>query len=299
MNDLITQPQQLQPVAIRQEMTVQDIRKRKELVHELMRDLMVPGQHYGEIPGTDGKPALLKSGAEMLCMTFRLAPTFNTVLRDLQNNHREYRVDCTLTAPDGSVVATGMGSASTMESKHRWRLRSLKCPVCNAEAIRKGRDGFFCGAKLGGCGENFSSTDKRIVTQPKGKVENPDIADQWNTVLKIAAKRAHTHATLLATAASDMFVPEDSDDDDGEVEEPKKQKPAATELSPKEALIRDCVKAFKALGRSRESVAELLIENSVTPPKDTWGELSDEMLTKAKAVLEAELRLGAKPEEKK
>ena len=154
MNELATQQQNMQ-LASRPEMTVADIRKRKELVHELMRDLMIPGQHYGEIPGTDGKPALLKSGAEMLCMTFRLAPTFHVVLRELPNNHREYRADCTLTAADGSVVAVGVGSATTMESKHRWRIRSLKCPVCGIEAIRKGRDGFFCGAKLGGCGENF------------------------------------------------------------------------------------------------------------------------------------------------
>ena len=159
MNDLMTQPQaQAMPVAIRQqEMSIAEIRKRKELVHELMRELMVKGHHYGEIPGTDGKPALLKPGAEMLCMTFRLAVTFNVQLRELPNNHRDYRVDCTVTAPDGVVVATGVGSASTMESKHRWRLRSLKCPVCNGETIRKGRDGYFCGQKLGGCGENFAA----------------------------------------------------------------------------------------------------------------------------------------------
>src|SRR5688572_13445070 len=118
------------PAARPLEMSVAEIRKRKELVDELMRELMVPGQHYGEIPGTDGKPALLKSGAEMLCMTFRLAPTFSKQLRELPNNHREYVVECTLTAADGCVVAVGMGSASTMESKHRWRHRQLTCPKC-------------------------------------------------------------------------------------------------------------------------------------------------------------------------
>jgi hypothetical protein len=38
------------------------------------------------------------------------------------------------------------------------------------------------------------------------KQENPDIADVYNTVLKIAKKRALVDATLTATAASDIFT---------------------------------------------------------------------------------------------
>jgi hypothetical protein len=38
-----------------------------------------------------------------------------------------------------------------------------------------------------------------------GKVENPDIADQYNTVLKMAKKRSVVDATLTVTAASDVF----------------------------------------------------------------------------------------------
>lgn len=297
MNEMTLQPvpSATMPVAVRPaEMTVADLRKRKELVHELMRELMVPGQHYGAIPGTDGKPALFKSGAEMLCMTFQLRPTFNVSLRELQNNHREYRVDCTLMSLDGSVVATGVGSASTMESKHRWRLRSLRCPVCNTEAIRKGRDGFFCGAKLGGCGENFAATDKRIVTQPKGKVENPDVADQWNTVLKIAAKRAHMHAVLLATAASDMFVPEDDDED--EQEAPEEPKDEAPKLTPKQVLQRDCVQMAEALhkiGIGKDDQKQLMVDAGVTPPAK-WADLAEADLVKVKQAFADQLAVGVR-----
>lgn len=38
------------------------------------------------------------------------------------------------------------------------------------------------------------------------RVENPDIADTWNTVLKMAKKRALVDATLTATGCSDMFT---------------------------------------------------------------------------------------------
>ena len=293
MNEITVTPS-AQPLAFT-ELPVAELRRRKQLLHDVMKDVMVPGQHYGVIPGTDGKPALLKSGAEMLCMTFRLSSQFAVVLRELPNNHREYRVDCTLTAPDGSVVATGVGSASTMESKHRWRLQNRKCPICGAEAIRKGRNGFFCGAKVGGCGENFPATDKRIIAQPLGKVENPDVADQWNTVLKMAAKRAHTHATLLATAASDMFVPEDEDGDGAEErqEDPPPPPPAEKrDLSDKEKLVQVCLKAVKALDWTREEVSELLLANDITPPQKSWGQLSEEALLKVKGLLEEELRKG-------
>jgi len=39
-----------------------------------------------------------------------------------------------------------------------------------------------------------------------GKVENPDIADTYNTVLKMAKKRAYVDGILSATAASDIFT---------------------------------------------------------------------------------------------
>jgi hypothetical protein len=45
-------------------------------------------------------------------------------------------------------------------------------------------------------------------------VENADIADVYNTVLKMAKKRAHIDATLTATGAADMFT-QDLIEDDG------------------------------------------------------------------------------------
>jgi hypothetical protein len=43
------------------------------------------------------------------------------------------------------------------------------------------------------------------VSQAAGRVENADLADTYNTVLKMAKKRALVDATLTATAASDIF----------------------------------------------------------------------------------------------
>jgi len=291
------QPQPM-PMVISPEMSITEIRDRKTKIHQLMKELMQPGHHYGVIPGTD-KPALHKPGAEMLCMTFRLMPTFNVVQKDLQGGHREYRVDCDLTNMNGQIVAKGVGSCSTLESKYRYRLGSRKCPDCGSDAIRKSKDGsggFFCWSKLGGCGATFQEGDKRIVEQNLGKVENPDIADQFNTVLKMAAKRAHVHAVLLATACSDMFVPDEDDED--EPEEPKskgkpqQQKPKA-EQTPKQKLMAEAFAMQAELlkqGRTKDGLAELLGLHGIVVTK--WGDLSEPELETVKKAFADELALG-------
>ncbi len=146
------------------ELSVVDVKKQVEKIQNLMRSVMHEGEHYGIIPGTK-KPSLLKSGAEKLCFTFRLAPKFRINEKDLGNGHREYVVECVLKNMNtGMVVGTGVGSCSTMEKKYRYRYMSGK------------------------------------------QVDNPDIADVYNTVLKIAKKRAHVDATITACAASDIFT---------------------------------------------------------------------------------------------
>lgn len=212
------------PQDTRRELTVADLQHQQSLIQQVLREVMVKDHHYG-LPFTsasDGKPprpVLLKPGAEKLCSLFRLAPIYVTEQHDLPGGHREFLTTCRLEhVGSGTVVGTGVGSCSSMESKYRWRLASRACPECGAEAIRKSRDGgFFCGSKQGGCGSAFDGDDQRILAQKLGRTENPDIADQLNTCLKMACKRALVAAVLTATACSDMFVhSEDEDgDDDG------------------------------------------------------------------------------------
>lgn len=189
---------------------VEDLKRQVSSVMEAMSAVMVPGTHYGNVPGVD-KPSLAKPGAEVICMMFRLVPQFNDSQPiDLGNGHREYRFTCTLHGPDGRVMGMGGGSCSTMESKYRYRNGERKCPACGKAAIIKGREeyggGFVCFGKKGGCGAKFREDDKAITDQQVGRVENPDIADLYNTVEKMARKRAHVDATLRATCASGVFT---------------------------------------------------------------------------------------------
>ena len=194
---------------VTQHLSPRDLQIRINAIQEAMRDIMINDVHYGVIPGCGDKPALLKPGAELLCSMFRFCPKVQITREDLSNGHREITATVTILAHDGSLIAEGVGSCSTMESKYRWRRQEKRCPKCGKEAIKSSKfddKGWYCYNKIGGCGAKFKADDATIVNQPEGKIENPDIADTYNTVLKMAKKRAQVDATLTATACSDMFT---------------------------------------------------------------------------------------------
>ena len=144
---------------------------------------------------------------------------------------------CSLTC--GAVfVAEGVGSCSSMESKYRWRKGGRVCPACRAGTIKRstfGNKGWYCFAKIGGCGAKFEPEAEEITSQEGdegGRQENPDIADVYNTVLKMAKKRAFVDATLTATAASNIFT-QDLEDMPSVQREPKRDpKRAEPEYDP-------------------------------------------------------------------
>ena len=78
--------------------------------------------------------------------------------------------------------------------------------------------------------------DDQSRSRNGGKAENPDIADTYNTVLKMAKKRAHVDAIITVTAASDIFT-QDVEDLLPEQPQPgqssaKKTKPDQKEKTP-------------------------------------------------------------------
>jgi hypothetical protein len=210
MNDLaVVEPKPM-------ELSVQEVKNHVQKIQNLMGELMNDGEHYGaSFPG-DTKKNLLKPGADKLMFMFRLRPDFHQDIKELSNGHREVFTRCEIYhIESGQKIAEGVGSASTMESKYRWRNAARKCPYCGKEAIIKGKEeyggGWICFGKKGGCGAKFQDDDPAIESQEVGKVENPDIADTYNTVIKISKKRAYVDATITACAASDIFT-QDAED---------------------------------------------------------------------------------------
>src|SRR3990167_10291717 len=183
-------------------LSVATVKQQIQVIQGVMKDAMVDNTHYGIIPGTD-KPTLFKAGAEKLCLTFRLSPTYVVTKSDLGQGHREYEVRCTLThIPSQKVFGEGVGICSTMETKFRYRGAAFEetgQPIPKDAKEKK--------AEYRKQGFGMKKVDGAWLWVKYGeRQENPDIADVYNTVLKMAKKRAHVDAILTALAASDIFT---------------------------------------------------------------------------------------------
>jgi hypothetical protein len=171
---------------------------------------------YGIIPGTD-KLTLLKPGAEKLTTFFGLSTRFQLIERiedwTGEDHNGEpffyYLYRCQLYRGD-LLVAEADGSCNSREQKYRYREAQRVCTECGHAAIIKGKEeyggGWLCFRKKGGCGAKFSTGDAAIESQQVGRVPNPEIADQVNTIQKMGQKRALVAVTLLAVNASEFFT---------------------------------------------------------------------------------------------
>jgi len=241
------------------ELSIGDVKNQVIKIQQLMHEVLQEGQHYGTIPGTE-KPTLLKPGAEKINFMFRIGTGRLEIMKlDFDNGHREITVTTPIIhIPTNTVLAYGIGSCSTLESKYKYRNAAKKCPTCGKETIIKGKEeyggGWICFAKKGGCGAKYKENDTLITGQVVGKVENPDIADVYNTVLKMAAKRSYVDGTIKASAASDFFT---QDIEDFVEDEPPAvtQKPAqAKPIKPNPAET--IAEAFSGTVENAEVVGE-------------------------------------------
>jgi hypothetical protein len=171
---------------------------------------------YGVIPGTE-KRTLLKPGAEKLTTFFGLSTRFHLLERieDWTGERHGgepffyYLYRCQLSRGE-LLIAESDGSCNSRESKYRWREAQRICPACGVAAIIKGREefggGWLCFKKKGGCGAKYRDGDEQIESQQTGRISNPDIADQVNTIQKMAQKRSLIAAVLIAVNASEFFT---------------------------------------------------------------------------------------------
>jgi hypothetical protein len=221
-------------LAVAPQVQTSDLVDRLAAIKQAQADAMVRDVDYGVIPGT-GKPTLLKPGAEKLSVLFQL---------DVQIiNEKIWGPDDHLTviaratafhAPTGTRLGYGEGLCTTREKKYGKRKQDRACPQCGKDTIKKSKypprgapdgteAGWYCYSKLGGCGAEFAADDKKITSQPLGEVENPDIPDTWNTVIKMAEKRSRVDVVLAVTGASALFT---QDVEDGQSSPDQEQAPA-------------------------------------------------------------------------
>lgn len=189
-------------------MSTAGVLKQVAMIQSVLKDVMKQDEHFGTIPGTN-KPSLYKAGAEKLSLTFRLRPEYEIRRSDLGGGHREYEVVCTLYhIPTGQSIGQGVGSATTMEGKYRFRPGPVEFtgkPVPKSYWDDPKRDLSHIGGKGFSAKKNPDTNQWEIAIKGES-VEHDNPADYYNTVLKMAKKRAHVDAILTATAASDIFT---------------------------------------------------------------------------------------------
>jgi len=222
------------------------VKEQIQAVDMLMKSTMIPDEHYGIIPGTQ-KPSLLKSGAEKLCTLFQIAPEYKVDIKYINETHREYIITCKLVSrTTGAFFGEGIGSCSTMEKKFRWRndYTNTGRPVPKSY-WDKGRDPSTIGGK--GFVAKKDENGVWMIFESSGQVENPDMADTYNTVLKIGKKRALVDAVLTATGASDIFT---QDLEENRINDEQKEKvviPEKTNQQKWDELPEDIKTKFEAL----------------------------------------------------
>src|ERR1035437_11085424 len=190
------------------------ILKGQERIARMQKELLVEGVDYGNIPGVD-KPSLGKPGAEKFGLAYNLAARIETSLTVGDNVDRPLITYASVSylhlgSLDGPVVGVGHGVCNSFETKYRYRDAMHVCPDCGKDLrhSKAPKTGWYCWAKMGGCGKEFLEADERIKSQVVGRIENPDPWDLANTLMKMAEKRAHCDAVLRAFAASGIFTQE-------------------------------------------------------------------------------------------
>ena len=155
---------------------------------------MVPGIHFGTLPGVKG-PFLEKAGSEILAATFQLALTYFVEEHEdgsAGGADRRYVSTCSVThQPTGALLGSGMGEASTAETRMAWRRASSTAEYEAAPEDRRRQKTY---PRRGG-------KPAETVLQVRQSA-----ADQGNTALKMANKRAASDAIQAVLGVRGMIL---------------------------------------------------------------------------------------------
>lgn len=192
--------------ALEMQRNLTEMKAKIDMVQSFVKDVMVKDLDYGEIPGTDSR-SLFQPGADKLNFLYGYAR--HIVQKDENKNYDTGHYDATVKVQlrhkdSGVIVGEGEGSCSTMESKYRYRWiyeSDIPRGVDKSTLVSK----TFKARKKQGQEE----ADRREYT--KYRIENADLGDVWNTILKMAIKRAYVGATLAATGLGGVFSQDEED----------------------------------------------------------------------------------------
>jgi len=195
MTDIdIYQPPALEPTRL--VMTPDAAKELDDQLRACTRAVLREGTDYGVIPGTGDRKVLFKSGAEKLLQWFGFAFTMERLDVETDDDGRKqgvtYRCGIVRRLPDGgvAVIAACEGYAGYEETK--FYQPADEAAQFKAEARER----------------KYAKIDGRPANPNKWK-NLPEYRAPWNTVMKMAQKRAIVGATIYATAAGGLFGTEE------------------------------------------------------------------------------------------
>lgn len=183
------EPTEVTPVATALPLTTEAVVNQQRRIAHCMAEVMRDKVDYGTIPGTT-KPSLFKPGSEKILAMFRIAVDPEVVDLSIPGECVRYRVTCRLLDQQShAFLGAGVGEASSEEARYNWR-----AAICDEE---------FDEAPPESKREKW---EKRYGKTSKVRQVRTNPADQANTILKMAKKRAQIDAVLTVTAASAIFT---------------------------------------------------------------------------------------------
>jgi hypothetical protein len=156
------------------------------LLQDMVKNLLVPGRDYGRTPGTQGE-GLWDPGASLLVGSFNCYFGHRRVLSLVDEPDK---ISVVVEVPvvsrqTGQEVGSGIGAASTMETKYKYRW------LYESEL-----------KQLGYTDEDIKAlpASKKEYQKGKRRIDNPERGELLNTLITQASKRAEVDAAKALPA---------------------------------------------------------------------------------------------------
>ena len=179
--------------------TIQDTMQSIALLQGMVRDTLIRGVDYGRIPGTP-QDSLWDPGASQIIGSFNCYPGERRILKLEDTDEKIVAVvEVPITSrATQQEVGSGIGAASTLETKYKYRWVSNPAQWgYNDEAIK-----MFKTKR----GKDDEGNDAILY-----RIPNPEHSELLNTIVKMAAKRAEVDAAEslpgVASVLRQMFSP--------------------------------------------------------------------------------------------
>ncbi|MDP2652475.1 MAG: hypothetical protein Q8Q08_00410, partial [Candidatus Omnitrophota bacterium] len=173
---------------------IQQTQQSIALLRGLVKDTLVRGRDFGSVPGVQGE-FLWDPGASIIISSYSCRPGERRMIHFVDNKEE---ISAVIEVPlvsfaTGTVVATGLGAASTSETKYKYRW------VYNPAEWGYTEDAI----------KTLKTKEWNDKTQYR--IPNPEHGDLVNTIVKMASKRAESDAAQslpgVASALRELFEP--------------------------------------------------------------------------------------------